>query len=156
VTIPLLVPYPLFSGTSYMAAVHGRQHPLDTSLISSTTNPNTSKYLQDNCGAGDWFTVSKALLIRMNFGTISSVEEEAYKLEFNIFPNPTNEQLTIENLHNTSYDVVINNLIGQKVYSDNNITDHANFINVSKLVSGMYTLTISDDKSTFTQKIIVE
>ena len=110
-----------------MAAVHGRQHPLDTSLISSTTNPNTSKYLQDNCGAGDWFTVSKALLIRMNFGTISSVEEEAYKLDFNIFPNPTNEQLTIENLHNTSYNIVINNLVGQKVYSDNNITDHANF-----------------------------
>ena len=156
VTIPLLVPYPLFSGTSYMAAVHGRQHPLDTSLISSTTNPNTSKYLQDNCGNGDWYTVSKALLIRMNFGTISSVEEEAYKLDFNIFPNPTNEQLTIENLHNTSYNIVINNLVGQKVYSDNNITDHANFIDVSKLVSGIYALTISDNKSTFTQKIIVE
>ena len=62
-----------------MAAVHGRQHPLDTSLISSTTNPNTSKYLQDNCGNGDWYTVSKALLIRMNFGTISSVEEEINK-----------------------------------------------------------------------------
>jgi len=156
VTIPLLVPYPLFAGTSYMAAVHGRQHPIDTSLISSTTNPNTSKYLQDNCGTGNWFTISKALLIRMNFGTINSLVDKSYKLKFNIFPNPANKRLTIENLYNTSYDLVINNLIGQKVYSDQNIVNHENTIDISKFISGIYTLTISNEKSTFTQKIVVE
>jgi hypothetical protein len=80
VTLPLLTPYPLFAGTSYMAAVRGQQHPTDTSLISSTGNKNTSRWLQDNgCDAGGtasvagtWYTISKALLIRMNFGDLVS------------------------------------------------------------------------------------
>ena len=63
-TLPLLNPIFVTAGTSYMAAVRGRQHPTDTSLISSTTNPNTARYLQDN-GNGNWYTISKALLIRI-------------------------------------------------------------------------------------------
>jgi hypothetical protein len=156
VTIPLLTPYPLFAGTSYMAAVRGRQHPLDTSLISSTTNPNTSRYLQDNCGSGTWYTISKALLIRMNFGTINAINDQNYKLNFNIFPNPNDGKFIIENLHNELYDVVIHNIFGQQVYYDNNIKDLRNEINLSQFSSGIYTLKISDKISAFTQKLVVE
>jgi len=156
VTLPLLTPYPLFAGTSYMAAVHGRQHPQDTSLISSTTNPNTSRYLQDNCGSGTWYTISKALLIRMNFGIVNGIEDKNYNLNFNIFPNPVNDKFIIENLYNTPYDLVIHNLIGQKVYSDNNIIDYENTIDLSKFNTGIYTITISDNESIFTQKLVVE
>ena len=155
-TIPLLTPYPLFAGTSYMAAVRGRQHPLDTSLISSTTNPNTSRYLQDNCGSGTWYTISKALLIRMNFGTVNAINDQNYKLNFNIFPNPNDGKFIIENLHNELYDVVIHNVFGQQVYHDNNIKDLRNEINLSQFSSGVYTLKISDKISAFTQKLVVE
>ena len=155
-TIPLLTPYPLFAGTSYMAAVRGRQHPLDTSLISSTTNPNTSRYLQDNCGSGTWYTISKALLIRMNFGTVNAINDQNYKLNFNVFPNPNDGRFIIENLHNELYDVVIHNVFGQQVYHDNNIKDLRNEINLSQFSSGVYTLKISDKISAFTQKLVVE
>ena len=156
ITIPLLTPYPLFAGTSYMAAVRGRQHPLDTSLISSTTNPNTSRYLQDNCGSGTWYTISKALLIRMNFGTVNAINDQNYKLNFNVFPNPNDGRFIIENLHNELYDVVIHNVFGQQVYHDNNIKDLRNEINLSQFSSGVYTLKISDKISAFTQKLVVE
>ena len=82
VTLPLLNPMFVTAGTSYLAAVRGRQHPTDTSLISSTTNPNTARYLQDNCGNGNWYTISKALLIRMNFGTPNSIIEDKLNLKF--------------------------------------------------------------------------
>ena len=156
VTIPLLTPYPLFAGTSYMAAVRGRQHPLDTSLISSTTNPNTARYLQDNCGSGTWYTISKALLIRMNFGTVNAINDQNYKLNFNIFPNPNDGKFIIENLDNESYDVVIHNIFGQRVYSDYSIKDLKKEINLLSFSSGIYTLKISDKISTFTQKFVVE
>ena len=74
VTVPMLSPFNLFAGTSYMAAVKGVQHPTDTSLISASSNVNTSSYIQDNgCdigsqGFGYWYTASDPLAIRMNFG----------------------------------------------------------------------------------------
>ena len=58
-------PISLFPGSSYLAAVKGSQHPLDTSLISSNNNPNSASYLQNNCpdangNVGNWGGLSSA------------------------------------------------------------------------------------------------
>ena len=92
----------------------------------------------------------------MNFGIVNGIEDKNYNLNFNIFPNPVNDKFIIENLYNTPYDLVIHNLIGQKVYSDNNIIDYENTIDLSKFNTGIYTITISDNESIFTQKLVVE
>ena len=155
VTLPLLNPYPLFAGTSYMAAVRGRQHPLDTSLISSTTNPNTSRYLQDNCGAGTWYTVSKALLIRMNFGTVNSTNEEL-KLNYNIYPNPSDGKFTIDNLTNDTYDLIVNNIYGQQVLLEKQINNVKKEIDLSFLSKGIYIIEIKNDNNNFTHKLLLE
>ena len=53
VTIKLDPPVTLYSGTSYVAAVQGYVNPIDTSLISSTSNYNTLSFIQDNgCDIG--------------------------------------------------------------------------------------------------------
>ena len=155
VTLPLLNPYPLFAGTSYMAAVRGRQHPLDTSLISSTTNPNTSRYLQDNCGAGTWYTVSKALLIRMNFGTVNSTNEEL-KLNYNIYPNPSDGKFTIDNLTNDTYDLMVNNIYGQQVLLEKQINNVKKEIDLNFLSKGIYIIEIKNDNNNFTHKLLLE
>ena len=155
VTLPLLNPYPLFAGTSYMAAVRGRQHPLDTSLISSTTNPNTSRYLQDNCGAGTWYTVSKALLIRMNFGTVNSTNDEL-KLNYNIYPNPSDGKFTIDNLTNDTYDLIVNNIYGQQVLLEKQINNVKKEIDLSFLSKGIYIIEIKNDNNNFTHKLLLE
>ena len=155
VTLPLINPYPLFAGTSYMAAVRGRQHPLDTSLISSTTNPNTSRYLQDNCGAGTWYTVSKALLIRMNFGTVNSVNEE-FKLNYNVYPNPSNGKFTIDNLTNDTYDLIVNNIFGQQVLEEKQIINVKKEIDLSLFSSGIYIIEIKNKNNNFTHKLLLE
>ena len=155
VTLPLLNPYPLFAGTSYMAAVRGRQHPLDTSLISSTTNPNTSRYLQDNCGAGTWYTVSKALLIRMNFGTINNINEK-FELNYNVYPNPTIGRFTIDNLTNDEYDLVVNNIYGQQVLVEKQIINVKKEIDLSLFSSGIYIVEIKTNNNNFTHKLLLE
>ncbi len=155
VTLPLINPYPLFAGTSYMAAVRGRQHPIDTSLISSTTNPNTSRYLQDNCGVGTWYTVSKALLIRMNFGIVNSINEE-FKLNYNVYPNPSNGKFTIDNLTNDTYDLIVNNIFGQQVLEEKQIINVKKEIDLSLFSSGIYIIEIKNKNNNFTHKLLLE
>ena len=156
VTLPLLTPYPLFAGTSYMAAVKGQQHPTDTSLISSTTNPNTSRYLQDNCGTGTWYTVSKALLIRMNFGISTSVIDIENKKTFDVYPNPSLGFVNVFSSDLTDFEVNIINCLGQIVFTKRNIMDSNLELNLNSLKSGVYTLSVSDINNMFSRRIIIK
>ena len=76
VTLQLVNPYLVLSGYSYIAAVHGNQHPTNSSMISSAfSTTNSSSWLLDggcNGSAGTWFTLSHSLLIRMNIPTCTS------------------------------------------------------------------------------------
>ena len=156
VTLPLLNPIFVTAGTSYLAAVRGRQHPTDTSLISSTTNPNTARYLQDNCGNGNWYTISKALLIRMNFGTPNSIIEDKLNLKFKIFPNPSNGYITVQNQNDKSYNISVQNIYGQEIYFEKNINSYEKQFDLSNLSSGVYTIKVYDEKHTFTDKLLIQ
>ena len=156
VTLPLLTPYPLFAGTSYMASVRGSQHPTDTSLISSTTNPNTSRYLQDNCGSGTWYTVSKALLIRMNFGGLSSVVNQDNKFNFDIYPNPSSGEINIISSNTDMLNIELVNTLGQVVYVENDILLDSKRLDLEHFDSGIYILRIKNSKTIFSRKFIIE
>ena len=156
VTLPLLTPYPLFAGTSYMASVRGSQHPTDTSLISSTTNPNTSRYLQDNCGSGTWYTVSKALLIRMNFGGLSSVVNQDKKFNFDIYPNPSSGEINIISSNTDMLNIELVNTLGQVVYVENDVLLDSKRLDLEHFDSGIYILRIKNSKTIFSRKFIIE
>ena len=156
VTLPLLNPIFVTAGTSYMAAVRGRQHPTDTSLISSTTNPNTARYLQDNCGNGNWYTISKALLIRMNFGTPNSIIEDKLNLKFKIFPNPSNGYIIVQNQNNKSYNISVQNIYGQEIYFEKNINSYEKQFDLSNLSRGVYTIKVYDEQHTFIDKLLIQ
>ena len=156
VTLPLLNPIFVTAGTSYLAAVRGRQHPTDTSLISSTTNPNTARYLQDNCGNGNWYTISKALLIRMNFGTPNSIIEDKLNLKFKIFPNPSNGYITVQNQNDKSYNISVQNIYGQEIYFEKNINSYEKQFDLSNFSRGVYTIKVYDEQHTFIDKLIIQ
>ena len=161
VTVPLVTPYPLFAGTGYMAAVRGIQHPTDTSLISSTNNVNTSSYIQDNgCdigsqGFGYWYTASDALAIRMNFGSISSVNDDL-KSGFSIYPNPSNGIFTIDNQNSKNSNFIVRNIIGQLAFQGtvNNMSNRT--IDLSDFESGVYTIEFGSKENSYTQKLVIE
>lgn len=161
VTIPLLSPYPLFAGTSYLAGVLGTQHPTDTVGISSSGNDHTSGYIQDNgCDIGSggfaaWYT-SDARLIRMNFGTVSTVSDIILNSGFVVYPNPSNGVFTIDNQNNETYDVIVTDIVGKVVYNSviTNLTNKS--IDLTKVEAGVYSIEFKNEDNSFAQKIIIE
>ena len=166
VTLKLLNPYLISAGTAYLAAVKGYQHPLDTTLISSSSNDNTSSLLQDNCDASDptsqhiagmWYGISSPLLIRINTtgGGINSINDIDQKSLFNVYPNPTNGVFTIELDNNVKYDVTVNNVLGQTVYTTST-TSMNTIIDLSNFEKGIYIIELKNNTSAYTEKVIIE
>ena len=143
-----------------MAAVKGTQHPLDSLLISTTSNENTSSYIQDNgCdigtqGFGYWYTASP-IAIRMNFGSVSSVNDEITS-GFSIYPNPSNGIFTIANQNNDSYKFTVRNIIGQVAFNGKVDNMSNRTIDLSNLKSGVYTVEFDNENNSYTQKLIIE
>jgi len=162
VTLPLSSS--LFAGTSYLAAVRGEASILDTVGISISSNDNAVSYLQDNgCDIGTggfaaWYGGSD-YLIRMNFGpapwVIGTAINDIKNTLFNVYPNPTNGVFAIELDDNAKYDIAVNNVLGQTVYSTT--TNGMNTsIDLSNFDKGVYTVELKDENEIYTEKIIVE
>ena len=172
VTLKLDPPVTLYSGTSYVAAVQGQANPIDTSLISSSSNYNSLSFIQDNgCdigsgGFGYWYSASKALMIRMNINsTVSSTEfDKSIDLGIvNIYPNPSNGVFNLEFSHNDIYStdnyiLKISNILGQEVYSDEiNANESSSIeIDLSKFNKGVYFIKVSDQMDSYMEKLIIE
>ena len=172
VTIKLDPPVTLYSGTSYVAAVQGYVNPIDTSLISSTSNYNTLSFIQDNgCdigsgGFGYWYSASKAMMIRLNVNsTVSSIDLDKMTEVglVNIYPNPSNGIFTMElaklnRTFGTEYSVSVLNVLGQKVYSKTlDVIGHSvETIDLSDMEKGIYLLEVMHNRSTYSQKLIIE
>jgi len=162
VTLPLSSP--LSAGASYLAAVRGEASPFDTVGISISGNDNTVSYIQDNgCDIGTggfayWYGGS-GYLIRMNFGdnpwTMGTAINDINNSIFNVFPNPSNGVFAIELAETAKYDVTINNVLGQTVYSTT--TNGMNTtIDLSSFDKGIYTVELKNKNAIYTEKVIVE
>ena len=163
VTVPLLNPYPLFSGTSYIAAVKGSQHPTDTMMITSLALATNVSYIQDNgCdigtqGFGFWYTATTAMGIRMNFGDISLYDKNhELKSNVNIYPNPTTGVFNISLMKNEDCVISIDNVLGQTIYNKIHNNLNSTTIDFSKLEKGVYMVNIQFDNSSSLTKVVVE
>jgi len=162
VTLPLLIPTPLFAGTSYYAAVEGTLHPTDTVGISISGNPHASGWIQDNgCDlnsanpSGTWYSTS-AKLIRMNFGYVSSVQDEDLKSGFSVYPNPSSGIVNLANENNSEYSFTVKNVVGQLIY-DGTISSYSNkSINLSQFSKGIYLIEFTNKKQTYSKKVVIE
>ena len=171
-TIKLFPPVNLYAGTSYVAAVQGYANPVDTSLISSSSNFNTLSFIQDNgCdigsgGFGYWYSASKALMIRLNVNSTVSAIDQNKMTEVglvNIYPNPNQGIFTLElaKLHRTfgtEYFVSISNILGQEVYSKtiDIVASSIEEIDLSNIEKGVYLIEINHNGDVYTEKLIIE
>ena len=167
VTLKLLSPWPVNAGTAYLAAVKGTISLQDTTLISSSSNENSSSWLRDNCVAtdpasthvpGDWYSIgADGLLIRMNFGVIPTPSgiNNIKQSQFNLYPNPTDGVFVIELEENSKYDVTVIDILGKTVYTSS-INNMNTTIDLSGLDKGVYTVELKDENSKYTEKLIVE
>ncbi len=72
--------------------------------------------------------------------------------QFNLFPNPTKDQFTIQ-LNDTSVlsQVTIYNTLGQQV-----LTSEKSIVNTSKLTSGYYIVEVTASNGKASKKLIIE
>lgn len=79
------------------------------------------------------------------------------KMSFTAYPNPANEQLTINisSANKMSYSISITDVLGKVVYTSapNNQTPYN--INTQTFTPGIYFCTLSNEEHSFTQKIII-
>ena len=89
-------------------------------------------------------------------GSINGISDVKKQTIFNVYPNPSNGVFAIELAETAKYDVTINNVLGQTVFSAT--TNEMNTtIDLSNFDKGVYTIKLKSDKNkTYTEKVIVE
>jgi len=84
---------------------------------------------------------------------VTFVEELDYN--FNIYPNPAKQHITIANLNHYINQISIKDLSGRVIYSKNNLTEN-NKITISSFSKGMYFVTIQTGLGETTKKLLIE
>lgn len=77
---------------------------------------------------------------------------------YNIYPNPTNGEMTINWATNTSEtaNIQITDVTGRVVLQTNANTNHATTLNIAKFQAGIYLIKISTDKLQHTEKVVLQ
>ena len=92
----------------------------------------------------------------MNFGYVSSVDNEELKSGFSVYPNPSSGIVNLGNENNSEYNFTISNLVGQIVF-DGKISSYSNqSVDLSKFSKGVYSIEFSNTKQTYSKKIVIK
>ncbi|MDH7447201.1 M14 family zinc carboxypeptidase [Aquimarina sp. 2201CG14-23] len=84
--------------------------------------------------------------------TVLDIQDNIFS-EFNVFPNPVKDIITISPSSSQIFNLSIRNVIGKEIYIKNNISGIQEF-NISQFNSGLYFLTVEIDGNTKTFKIL--
>ncbi len=90
-------------------------------------------------------------------GEVLDTRELLTEAEVQLFPNPAISSITISipDRYTNSFNVSITNISGKRVLDRTGITNNSS-IDIGKLSPGIYILMGTNDKFTFTQKLVVE
>jgi endonuclease I len=116
---------------------------------STVTGPSTSF---NKTSQWDSFTTDtcSGLGNRSSSSNVTS-DNELNNVDFKLFPNPSNNDFTVQLNSNQLFKVQINTLIGQKVYEK----DAKSAISISNLQSGIYLVTVTTEIKSVTKRIII-
>lgn len=97
---------------------------------------------------------------RVDLGENEGADCSTLTIENNIFdtvsitPNPIRDQFSIAGLPNQEAEIAIFDILGKKVYTQQQLTNQ--IINISSLRAGIYILTVSSGDQKATRKLIVQ
>jgi hypothetical protein len=94
--------------------------------------------------------------IKLN-GTGISTNNGDEKWNVELFPNPATDEIHIQStLENSPLQIIITDVSGKTVFSENDLDNNSNLINISSLSNGIYFAEISaQDHKTIYKKIVV-
>lgn len=135
----------------------------DTTLFKPQIVPNN----QESCGIHDYYVVNQFGIvydsIRIKFRTTNSncflsVEDEnMINSGFNIYPNPAENDLTLENLTSFDSEIIIHDALGKEIVRTS-VKGTSQNIDLSDLKSGIYFVRIRNEKGRLTEpkKLVVK
>jgi hypothetical protein len=88
-----------------------------------------------------------------NCATVGKVDERFRMHNLRIYPNPTQQEFTIQLPMNQSFDIDIMDLAGQKVMTDSNLSGNHTFKG-DDFNPGIYLVRATSDKMIFTGRLI--
>jgi len=111
--------------------------------------------LRFNGGTGAFWNTDMAI-DDINISDFTSIDEDLLKNAVSLYPNPNNGEfkLMIDNAGLEKVDVVIFDIYGRMVYS-NQLTNKVNDISLLGVSAGVYTVRIMAEKQTITKKIVI-
>jgi hypothetical protein len=141
-------------------------NPALSQVVSTTIHNNTASYTDLNMTSGteyyyfaeikqsdgQWIVTSP---IWYTNAAPAGVKENKMEIEFNCFPNPVSQQLSISTSVSDSYSVSIVDVSGRTVYRDK-FTGQSLLVNLSSIAPGVYTLHLGNKNGTVIKKLIVE
>ena len=95
-------------------------------------------------------------MLRMNFDPSGfNVVKDVASSNFNIYPNPTTGILNLDLNVLHTYEITINNALGQTIYS-RKINDISNVIDLSLYDKGIYTIQLTSGDIVCSKKFLLE
>ncbi|NOZ45452.1 MAG: T9SS type A sorting domain-containing protein [Chlorobi bacterium] len=134
----------------------GKFHSTTTESDDSTRTYNRRLYYDSAEVDEDTDNSNNSLSVRcLKNNTGTSINQIEKNNPIRIYPNPTKGNIYIDQLSNNQSTVFIYNLIGSIIYTKQ-ITQANATLNISDLQKGIYFIQVKSDKSSSTEKIILE
>jgi hypothetical protein len=105
-----------------------------------TNNVDTIRLFQPDCDFFAYYFIDDICVSTDSMTCYQYIGIDESKLDpsrFNIFPNPSVDYFTINDLLNESYSIIIYNTIGQELYRENNLNEFNNKIDIQRFEKGL-------------------
>lgn len=96
--------------------------------------------------------VSTDSLLCANFSV--SVEENSLEHQFSFYPNPATDFVTVQNSFNAPFNITVFNVLGQELYSKQNITSNNLQLDVNSYNAGLFFIQINSQNKQINYKFL--
>lgn len=156
--LQLQTPVNLMANSSYLAVVGSFTEGLKVANA-GTSDPLTSFFY--DAATSTWFYQTSTPYVRLNFDpTLGLTDENTEIKEVSLYPNPVNDEATLNfNLANNS-NVEINvhdvsgKIVSSKSLTNLNAGNNSTTINCTDLTNGIYYVTVTTNGTTLTKKFV--
>jgi len=143
-----------FGGTSadqgFFITLNSSSNIFMTGFFSNTVDfdPGTSIVNLTSAGLYDTFV--------LKLDTLTGIEEIYNKVNYNIYPNPSDGKFNVETGNSFITSIEIFNLVGSRIFSKDFIKSSASEVDISNQNNGIYFVKVKTNISAFTTKIIIQ
>ena len=136
----------------------------DCSLKIPIVENNEANYFQNSLSSDGFSTFDDLFITVFSIGSLTNTNEKLLAInddKFNVYPNPLNKFLVIQNIESIQgkVNITISDLLGKNLYqnSQNFTNENSTYqINVSDFEKGYYILTLESENIIYSTKLIIQ